>query len=142
MKPFRLAAVLRARKNAEDAAKTAAAQARREAEQLAAKVRERERQLDQQTVPGSVSAQAFTASLLARQSLVATLNDALIAAGQAEQRSALQITAVKEAAIRRRAMEHLEQRHNSTQQQKEEAAEDAAQDDLTGARHHRGGHPQ
>jgi flagellar export protein FliJ len=137
MRGFRLGAVLRARKANEDAAKSATATAVTAADLAAVTIRVRERDLDGRPVPDRAASAALAATLRARQAMAGALNDAISAAGLADAVVERRRTELTEATARRRAMEHLAERHAAALRKAEEAAEQAAADDLSGAAHHR-----
>jgi len=137
MTKFRLASVLRARRAQEDAAKAAAVQARAEADAAAVRVRRREAALDGSGMPGRTSAIAFSAAMWARQALAAELTAAQAAARTADEKVEESLDDLTAAAVRRRTLEKLEERHAVTRRHAADAAAQTAIDDLTTAAHHR-----
>jgi flagellar FliJ protein len=133
MAGFKLAAVLRARQAQEDAAKAAVVRARADAEMLASRARSIERDLDGRPLPGTSSAAAFTATLSARNALAGALNDAIGAARLADGAVQERLDELTDAAVQRRTIEKLEERHKAARRHKEDKADELAVDDLTTA---------
>lgn len=142
MTKFRLAAVLRARKAQEDARKAAVVNARSEAEAAAAGVRRREEAVDESRVPHHASAMAFRAALWARQAMAADLAVAKNTARMADDYVAETVEELTAAAVQRRTLEKLEERHAVTRRKAENTADQFAVDDLTTAAHHRRAEPE
>lgn len=111
---FRLAPVLRARKAQEDAARGALIQSRQEIREAQALVKRRQLDLAGADAPTEGTARAMVASLVARQSLAASLSDAHRLVTDAEEVSREKSAALAEAAKRRRAVEMLSERHAET----------------------------
>ena len=137
MTKFRLASVLRARRAQEDAAKAAAVRARAEADAAAVRARRREAALDGSGMPGRTSAVAFSAAMWARQALAAELAVAQAAARTADETVEESLADLTAAAVRRRTLEKLEERHAATRRHAADTAAQTAIDDLTTAVHHR-----
>lgn len=135
MRPFRLAAVLRARKAQEDVAKTAVVRARAEARESAERVRARERDLDARGLPAVDDANGYAVTLWARQNLAAAVGEATGVAAAAEATAGERIEELAEAAARRRAMELLAERHVTAERRAEESAEQKVLDELAGTAH-------
>lgn len=137
MARFRLGAVLRARKAQEDAAKAAALRARTQADIAATRVGAIGRNLDDHGVPHEASAISFAATMSARNALASTLADAIGAARLADDGAQDKLTDLTQAAIQRRTIEKLEERHAATLRRAADAADARAVDDLTTAVHSR-----
>jgi flagellar FliJ protein len=111
---FRLGPVLRARKAQEDVARGAVGQSRaeiREAEQL---VKRRQFDLAGADAPTEGTARAMVASMVARQSLAASLSGAHRLVADAEELTREKIAELADAAKRRRAVEIMSERHAET----------------------------
>jgi len=108
---FKLAPVLRARKAQEDAAQGALNQSRAEIRHAQALVKRKRLDLVGADAPTEGSARAMVASLVARQSLAASLSGAQRMVTDAEEVERERLTALAEAAKRRRAVEMLAERH-------------------------------
>jgi flagellar export protein FliJ len=111
---FRLGPVLRARKAQEDAARGAVIQSRaeiREAQQL---VKRRQLDLTGADAPTEGTARAMVASIVARQSLAASLSGAHQLVTDAEEITQEKVAALADAAKRRRAVEMMAERHAET----------------------------
>lgn len=134
MVAFRLGAVLRARKAQEDAAKAAVQRARAQADVAAVRVRAVERDLDDRDAPHQASAISFAATMSARNALASALADAIGAARLAEDDVRGKLTDLTQAAIQRRTIEKLEERHAATRRRAADAADAKAVDDLTTSR--------
>jgi flagellar biosynthesis chaperone FliJ len=128
---FRFGAVLRARKAQEDAAKAAVVRARADATTAVQKVRGRERDLDGRRIPDAASAAAFTAALTARQAVAGELAAAVALTELARETVQERMGDLTAAAVARRTMEKLQERHDATRKRTETAAEARAADDLT-----------
>ena len=108
---FRLRPVLRARKAQEDAARGAVNASRaeiREAQQL---VKRKALDLAGADAPTEGTARAMVASMVARQSLAATLSGAHRLVSEAEEVEKERLTELADAAKRRRAVEMMAERH-------------------------------
>ncbi|GAA2579653.1 hypothetical protein GCM10010399_06760 [Dactylosporangium fulvum] len=134
---FRLAAVLRARKAQEDAAKAAVVRARADATTAVEKVRARERDLDGRRVPDAATSAAFAATLTARQAVAGELAAAIGVRRLAEEAVEDRLRDLTEAAVQRRTIEKLQERHDATRKRTRQAAEEKAVDDLTTAAAHK-----
>jgi hypothetical protein len=130
---FRLGAVLRARKAQEDAAKAAVVRARGEAAVAHGAVHARERDLDGRRVPDGATSAAFAATLMARQATAAALSAAIGAASLADETVQERLDDLTDAAVQRRTIEKLQERHDLTRKQTAAAIEAKAVDDLTTA---------
>ncbi|BFU42119.1 hypothetical protein [Krasilnikovia sp. MM14-A1004] len=108
---FRLAPVLRARKAQEDAARGAVIQSRAEIREAQALVKRRHLELTGADAPTEGTARAMVASLVARQSLAASLSDAHRMVAEAEEATEEKVEELANAAKRRRAVEMLAERH-------------------------------
>lgn len=130
---FRLAAVLRARHAQEDAAKAAVVRARADAEAALLRARAIERDLDGYGVPHASSAAAFSATMSARSAMAGELGAAIGVAAMANEQVEERMTDLTNAAIRRRTLEKLEERHAAARKHAEDKADERAVDDLTTA---------
>ncbi|GAA1577034.1 hypothetical protein GCM10009827_118570 [Dactylosporangium maewongense] len=128
---FRLGAVLRARKAQEDAAKAAVVRARGEAAAAHGAVHARERDLDGRRVPDGATSAAFAATLMARQATATALAAAIGAAELADQTVQDRLDDLTDAAVQRRTIEKLQERHDLTRKRTAAAIEAKAVDDLT-----------
>jgi flagellar protein FliJ len=137
MRPFRLAAVLRARHAQEEAAKAAVVRARAEAYQAAVRVRALERDLDGRVVPDASSAAAFSATLSARNALAGALNAAIGMSRLSDDTVQERLNELTDAAVQRRIIEKLEEHHATARRRTADAADAKAVDDLTTAAHRR-----
>jgi flagellar FliJ protein len=137
MPGFRLGAVLRARKAQEDAAKAAALRARAQADIAATWVGAVERDLDDRPAPHEASALSFAATMSARNALASTLAAAIGAAQLAGDDVQDKLTDLTQAAIQRRTIEKLEERHAAARRRAVDTADAKAVDDLTTAAHSR-----
>lgn len=108
---FRLAPVLRARKAQEDAARGAVVQSRAEQADAAALVKRRQLELAGADAPSEGTARAMVASLVARQSLAASLAGAHRMVADAEEVTQEKVAELADAAKRRRAVEMMAERH-------------------------------
>ena len=108
---FRLGPVLRARKAQEDAARGAVVQSRAEMRDAAALVRRRQLELAGADAPTEGTARAMVASMVARQSLAASLSGAHRMVTEAEVQTTELVAELAEAAKRRRAVEMMAERH-------------------------------
>ncbi|GAA3450640.1 cell envelope biogenesis protein TolA [Dactylosporangium matsuzakiense] len=128
---FRLGAVLRARKAQEDMAKAAVVRAREEAGAAVQRIRARERDLDGRPVPRAATAAAYAATLTARQALAGELAAAIGLAKLADETVEARMNELTDAAVQRRTMEKLQERHDLTRKRTDAAAAEKAVDDLT-----------
>ena len=108
---FRLGPVLRARKAQEDAARGAVIQSRQEIRDAQALVKRRQLDLAGADAPSEGTARAMVASMVARQSLAATLSGAHRMVTDAEERTREKVADLADAAKRRRAVEMMAERH-------------------------------
>jgi flagellar FliJ protein len=108
---FRLAPVLRARKAQEDSARGAVNQSRAEIREAQALVKRRSLDLVGAEAPSEGTARAMVASLVARQSLAASLFGAQRMVNDAEEVERERVAALADAAKRRRAVEMMAERH-------------------------------
>ena len=134
---FRLAAVLRARHAQEDAAKAAVVRARADADAAATRARALEHDLDSRELPESASAASFAATLSARNALASALNAAIGVTRLAEEKIQERLHELTDAAVQRRIIEKLEERHTAARKASAEAAEAKVSDDITTAAHRR-----
>jgi flagellar FliJ protein len=111
---FRLGPVLRARKAQEDAAKGAVIQSRQEIREAQALVKRRQLELTGADAPTEGTARAMVASLVARQSMAATLSGAHRMVADAEETALEKQAELADAAKRRRAVELMAERHAET----------------------------
>ena len=111
---FRLGPVLRARKAQEDAARGAVIQSRQEIRDAQALVKRRQLDLAGADAPSEGTARAMVASMVARQSLAATLSGAHRMVTDAEERTREKVADLADAAKRRRAVEMMAERHAET----------------------------
>ncbi|WP_433079945.1 cell envelope biogenesis protein TolA [Dactylosporangium sp. CA-052675] len=128
---FRLGAVLRARKAQEDMAKAAVVRARADATDAVQRVRARERDLDGRAVPHAATAAAYAATLTARQALAGELAAAIALSRLADETVEERMRELTDAAVQRRTIEKLQERHDLTRKRTEAAAQEKAVDDLT-----------
>ena len=127
---FRLGPVLRARKAQEDAARGAVIQSRaeiREAQQL---VKRRQLDLAGADAPTEGTARAMVASMVARQSLAASLSGAHRMVADAEELTREKTAHLADAAKRRRAVERMAERHAETVRRHDLATDQANLDEL------------
>lgn len=108
---FRLGPVLRARKAQEDAARGAVIHSRQEIRDAQALVKRRQLDLAGADAPSEGTARAMVASMVARQSLAATLSGAHRMVADAEGRTQERVAELADAAKRHRAVEMLAERH-------------------------------
>ena len=127
---FRLAPVLRARKAQEDAARGAVIQSRAEIRAAEALVKRRKLDLVGADAPNEGSARAMVAALVARQSLAAGLFDAQRMVTSAEEIEQEKLSALADAAKRRRAVELMAERHAATVKAHDLRTDQASLDDL------------
>lgn len=127
---FRLSPVLRARKAQEDSAKGAVNASRaeiREAQQL---VKRRALDLAGGDAPTEGTARAMVASMVARQSLAASLSGAHQMVADAEEQTKEKVAELADAAKRRRAVEMMAERHAETVRQHDLKTDQANLDEL------------
>ena len=108
---FRLGPVLRARKAQEDAAKGAVLQSRQEIREAQALVKRRQLDLAGADAPTEGTARAMVASMVARQSMAATLSGAHRMVAGAEELHLEKQAELADAAKRHRAVERMAERH-------------------------------
>ncbi|GAA3335650.1 hypothetical protein GCM10020358_04750 [Amorphoplanes nipponensis] len=108
---FRLGPVLRARKAQEDAAKGEVVQSRQEIRDARALVKRRQLDLAGADAPTEGTARAMVASMVARQSMAATLSGAHRMVADAEELARQKQAVLTDAAKRRRAVESMAERH-------------------------------
>jgi flagellar biosynthesis chaperone FliJ len=108
---FRLGPVLRARKAQEDAARGAVNQSRAEIREAEALAKRRHLDLVGSQAPTEGTARAMVASLVARQSLAASLFGAQRMVADAEEVERERLAELADAAKRRRAVEMMAERH-------------------------------
>jgi hypothetical protein len=108
---FRLGPVLRARKAQEDAAKGAVIQSRQEIREAQALAKRRQLDLAGADAPTEGTARAMVASMVARQSMAATLSGAHRMVADAEDLAREKQAELADAAKRRRAVESMAERH-------------------------------
>jgi flagellar protein FliJ len=127
---FKLAPVLRARKAQEDAAQGALNQSRAEVRHAQALVKRKRLDLVGADAPSEGSARAIVASLVARQSLAASLSGAQRMVTDAEEVEKERLAALADAAKRRRAVEMLAERHAAAVRDHDLKADQANLDEL------------
>jgi len=108
---FRLGPVLRARKAQEDAARGAVNESRAEIREAQALAKRRHLELVGAEAPTEGTARAMVASLVARQSLAASLFGAQRMVTDAEEVERERLAVLADAAKRRRAVELMAERH-------------------------------
>ncbi|GIM92327.1 cell envelope biogenesis protein TolA [Paractinoplanes toevensis] len=128
---FGLAPVLRARKAQEDAARGAVNQSRAEIRDAQALVKRRSLQLVGAEAPSEGTARAMVASLVARQSLAASLFDAQRMVTDAEQIERERMAVLADAAKRRRAVEMMAERHAELVRSHDLRVDQASLDELS-----------
>jgi flagellar FliJ protein len=134
---FRLGAVLRARKAQEDMAKAAVVRARADASAAVQQVRTRERDLDGRRVPDAASSAAYAATLTTRHAMAGELAAAVALSGLADDAVQERMRELTDAAVQRRTIEKLQERHDATRKRTQAAAEEKAADDIaTAASYH------
>jgi flagellar FliJ protein len=111
---FRLSPVLRARKAQEDAARGAVTTSRTEIRDAQALVKRRQLDLAGADAPTEGTARAMVASMVARQSLAASLSGAHRMVADAEELTREKMAELADAAKRRRAVEMMAERHAET----------------------------
>jgi flagellar protein FliJ len=127
---FKLGPVLRARKAQEDSARGAVNQSRAEIRDAQALVKRRQLELVGADAPSEGSARAMVASLVARQSLAASLTGAQRMVGDAEEVERERLAVLADAAKRRRAVEMMAERHAELVRTHDLRVDQAALDEL------------
>jgi hypothetical protein len=127
---FRLGPVLRARKAQEDAARGAVTASRAEILQAHQLVKRRSLDLTGADAPTEGTARAMVASMVARQSLAASLSGAHRMVADAEELTREKVAELADAARRRRAVELMAERHAETVRQHDLKTEQANLDEL------------
>jgi hypothetical protein len=127
---FRLGPVLRARKAQEDSARSAVIQSRAEIRDAQALAKRRALDLAGADAPAEGTARAMVASMVARQSLAATLSGAHKRVADAEIQTIEKIAELADAAKRRRAVERMAERHAETVRVTDLAVDQANIDEL------------
>ena len=127
---FRLGPVLRARKAQEDVARGAVVQSRAEVREAAAMVKRRQLDLVGADAPTEGTARAMVASMVARQSLAASLSGAHQLVADAEEQTRERVAELADAAKRRRAVEALAERHAEAVRLHDLAVDQANLDEL------------
>jgi flagellar protein FliJ len=127
---FRLGPVLRARKAQEDAARGAVTQSRQEIRDAQALVKRRALDLAGADAPTEGTARAMVASMVARQSLAATLSGAHQMVTEAEEATRVKVAELADAAKRRRAVEMMAERHAETVRKHDLTTDQANLDEL------------
>lgn len=127
---FRLGPVLRARKAQEDAAKGAVHQSRQEIRDAQALVKRRQLDLAGADAPTEGTARAMVASMVARQSMAATLSGAHRMVADAEEVLQEKSAELADAAKRRRAVEMMAERHAETVKAHDLRTEQASLDEI------------
>lgn len=127
---FRLGPVLRARKAQEDSARGSVIQSRREVRDAQALVKRRALDLAGADAPTEGTARAMVASMVARQSLAATLSGAHQMVADAEDVTREKVADLADAAKRRRAVEMMAERHAETVRLTDLATEQSTLDEL------------
>ena len=127
---FRLGPVLRARKAQEDVARGAVVQSRAEVRDAAAMVKRRQLELTGADAPTEGTARAMVASMVARQSLAASLSGAHQLVADAEEQTRERIAELADAAKRRRAVEAMSERHAEAVRLHDLAVDQANLDEL------------
>lgn len=127
---FRLGPVLRARKAQEDAAKGAVIQSRQEIRDAQALVKRRQLDLAGADAPSEGTARAMVASMVARQSMAATVSGAHRMVADAEELAREKQAELADAAKRRRAVEMMAERHAETVRAHDLRTEQLAVDEM------------
>ena len=127
---FRLGPVLRARRAQEDAARGAVNQSRAEILQAQALAKRRALHLAGAEAPTEGTARAMVASMVARQSLAASLSGAHRMVADAEELTREKIAELADAAKRRRAVEMMAERHAETVRRHDLKTDQANLDEL------------
>lgn len=131
---FRLASVLRARQAQEQLAKGAIVRARAAAASAAARRAEREQALTGQPQLDGGPAAWYAAALAARQAMAGELSAATRLAAEATDEVADRAGDLTAAAIRRRSIEALADRHAAAAEHAEQAASQRALDEVAATR--------
>jgi flagellar FliJ protein len=128
---FRLGSVLRARKAQEDSARGAVNVSRAETRDAQALVKRRSLDLAGADAPTEGTARAMVASMVARQSLAASLSGAHQMVTDAQDLTREKIAELADAAKRRRAVELMAERHAETVRIHDLKTDQANLDELT-----------
>jgi len=128
---FRLSPVLRARKAQEDAAIGAMNQSRADVREARALAKRRHLDLVGAEAPTEGTARAMVASLVARQSLAASLFGAQRMVADAEEVERERLAVLADAAKRRRAVELMAERHAELVRAHDLKVDQAALDELS-----------
>lgn len=128
---FRLGPVLRARQAQEDSARNAVIQSRAQIRDAQALAKRRALDLAGAEAPSEGTARAMVASMVARQSLAATLSGAHRMVAEAEEQTTEKIAELADAAKRRRAVERMAERHAETVRVTDLAVDQANIDELS-----------
>jgi hypothetical protein len=128
---FRLGSVLRARKAQEDSARGAVNVSRAEIRDAQALVKRRSLDLAGADAPTEGTARAMVASMVARQSLAASLSGAHQMVADAQDLTREKIAELADAAKRRRAVELMAERHAETVRVHDLKTDQANLDELT-----------
>jgi flagellar FliJ protein len=128
---FRLGSVLRARKAQEDSARGAVNVSRAEIRDAQALVKRRSLDLAGADAPTEGTARAMVASMVARQSLAASLSGAHQMVADAQDLTREKIAELADAAKRRRAVELMAERHAETVRIHDLKTDQANLDELT-----------
>jgi flagellar protein FliJ len=131
---FRLASVLRARQAQETAARAAVARARTDAAIAVERHERRRRALTEQPMLAAGTASCYAAALSARQAMAAELSAAAELAAAAGHMVDERMTELTDAAVRRRSVESLAERHAAAPRQAEEHASQLAVDEVAATR--------
>jgi flagellar FliJ protein len=127
---FRLGPVLRARKAQEDSARGAVVQSRAEIRAAHQLVKRRQLDLAGADAPTEGTARAMVASMVARQSLAASLSGANRMVTDAEEITREKAAELADAAKRRRAVEKMAERHAETVRKHDLATDQSNLDEL------------
>jgi flagellar protein FliJ len=127
---FRLGSVLRARQAQEDAARGAVNQSRAEIRSAQQLVKRRQFDLTGADAPTEGTARAMVASMVARQSLAASLAGAHRLVIEAEEVTREKVAELADTAKRRRAVEMMAERHAETVRKHDLATDQNAIDEL------------
>jgi hypothetical protein len=138
MSAFRLGSVLRAWLAQENSARGAVLRARQEADQAAERVRRMDAAIDAPPRRDAPGAAAFAAMLWARQAMAGELSAAIAVATHLDAQVDERAAELTGAAIRRRTVEKLSERHAEAERDAQQTASQLAADDLTTSRNRRG----
>ncbi|HET9516809.1 MAG TPA: hypothetical protein VFO77_03685 [Actinoplanes sp.] len=127
---FRLGPVLRTRKAQVDVARGAVSQSRAEVREAAALVKRRQLELAGADAPSEGTARAMVASIVARQSLAASLAGAHQMVNEAEEATREKLAELADAAKRHRAVEAMAERHAETVRKHDLGVDQANIDEL------------